>query len=269
MHHLFWELRSLVFRILGNHPSPRRLLELTALVFGVTLLNSCIEGEEEVWIEKDGSGRAQLEITAPTLLFQKFGGVEQVVADAKEGLAESTSISLDEIEFSSSGSKTSLRAAIHFDDARQLGTTLRAFRDPPSSPQKSDEEILFGATSVQVKFPEIRYQRELDIRSLVPPEGKNPLTLSLLGDSQITYKVHLPTKVKTHNADFISEDGQTIAWLIPVKDLLSSPQEMKFTAPIPKLALYLTLAVILLLSLIAVLLLLLSKRRRPPSPTKL
>ena len=177
-------------------------------------------------------------------------------------MATSENISLEMIKASVAGSKTTLRAKVSFDDARQLGSTLKSFRDPPDSLEKSEEEILFGETEVTVQFPEIQYQRLLDARSLIPVEGQNSMTKRLLGDSQITYKIHLPTEVKTHNADSISSDGQTLTWQIQVADLLTGTREMRFTCAIPNLPLYFTLAGLLLLAVVLVAFLLWKRRRK-------
>lgn len=145
---------------------------------------------------------------------------------------------------------TTLQIDVNFKDARKLGSTLASFRDPPDSPQKSKEEILFGDTEIQIAPPNVNFQRTIDIRSLVPPEALNPLTKGLLGKAHIDYVIHFPTPIKTHNAHAISSDGKTLRWHVPVKDLLAGPVEMKFEAPIPRLSLYLTMIGLVLLALI-------------------
>lgn len=189
-------------------------------------------------------------MTAPTLLFSKFGGVEQVIADAKEGLSQSEGIQLTSIEATSKGSQTTLQAELTFEDARKLGQTFKSFRSSPDSEEKSDEELLFGETDIGVQFPNITYTRKIDIRPLVPPEAKNPMTARLLANAQLRYLVHLPTPVKSSNSDQVSNNGKTLTWEVPVTDLLAGPVEMNLTAPIPRLGYYLTLAGVFLLFLL-------------------
>lgn len=205
-------------------------------------MTSCIDGEEDIWVNKDGSGHATFKLTAPTLLFAKFGGVEKVVTETQEILVNRDELTLQEITTHNSGSKTTLQARVNFQDVREVLTCLQAFRDQENPLKKSDEEIFLGSPKLEIQKLEIQFSRNLDIRSLIPPEAHNPLTKKLLNDSQITYRLHLPTKVKTHNAHSISKNRKTLQWNLPVTELLSGPVEMKFTANIPNLTHYLTLA---------------------------
>lgn len=226
-------------------------------------LTSCIEGEEEIWVNEDASGRARFQVTAPTLLFSKFGGAEQIIADAKAGATSSDNIAITSLEATKSGSKTTFRAEVTFEDARQLNHFLKTFRDPPDSPNKCEEEILFGEPALSIGFPDLSFSREIDIRSLVPAESNNPFALRMLGDSQINYRLHLPTPAKTHNATRTSNDGKTLEWDFPLGEMIAGPVEMNFTAPLPRLSLYLTLAGVLLFLMVFGFLIFLKKRGRP------
>ena len=181
------------------------------------------------------------------MVFAKFGGVEQIITDAQTGLSNSSNLTLTQIEATPSGTKTTLRAALTFKDAREVGDLLKNFRDPSTPNQKSDEEILVGETNLDVGIPHLSFSRKLDVREFLPTEARNPMALRLLGKSQITYKIHLPTPAKTHNADQIFNDRKSLLWNVPLSRLLAEPVEMKFTAPLPRLPLYLTLAALLLL----------------------
>lgn len=181
------------------------------------------------------------------MVFAKFGGVEQIITDAQTGLSNSSNLTLTQIEATPSGTKTTLRAALTFKDAREVGDLLKNFRDPSTPNQKSDEEILVGETNLDVGIPHLSFSRKLDAREFLPTEARNPMALRLLGESQITYKIHLPTPAKTHNADQIFNDRKSLQWNVPLSRLLAEPVEMKFTAPLPRLPLYLTLAALLIL----------------------
>ncbi len=214
-----------------------------------------------MWIEPDGSGRARLQITAPTALLSQFGGSNQLIAEAKEKLANSDNTRLRKLTAVSTGLNTTLAGEIQFKDARQLGSLLKNFRDPLDSQEKSEPEILFGETEVAMNFPNLNYTRQLDLRPLLPEQANNALSLKMLGDSQFQYRVHFPTQVTTHNADTLSPDGKTLTWEMPLRELFQSPQTMSFTAPIPRLSLYTTLTAVLLFALILVAFILWSRRQ--------
>ena len=237
-----------------------RLLTLLLFLLTPFLLNSCIEGEEEVWVNPDASGHARIKISAPTLLFSKFGGVEQIIADAKEGLAESDNITLSHLAASVKGSQTTLTGKVDFKDVREVGSFLQNFRDPSEPTKKSNEELLFGDTDLRVSFPQVLFSRQVDIRPLVPAGSVNAMTSRLLADSKLTYQIHLPTPATTNNADQVSNDGKSLQWEVPLTTMLAGPVEMKFSAPIPHLSRYYFLAGLLLLILICTLVFFLKKR---------
>ncbi|MGJ8723678.1 MAG: hypothetical protein ACSHYB_03895 [Roseibacillus sp.] len=194
--------------------------------------------------------------------------MEQVIADAKEGLADSDNVSLNHLEAVRDGSKTILTAKLSFKDARKVGSVLQKFRDPPGSAEKSDEEILFGDTSLKISFPKLLFSRQVDVRPLVPPESINPMTNRLLGDSKLTYQIHLPTPATTHNADHVSKDGKSLQWQVPLTTLLAGPVEMKFSAPLPHLSRYLALAGLLLILAVCASIRLIKKRKnKVPNPS--
>ena len=245
-----------------------RLLALLLFLLTPFLLNSCIEGEEEVWINPDASGHARIKISAPTLLFSKFGGIEQIIADAREGLADSDNITLTQLEATKEGSRTTLNGKVTFKDARQVGSFLAQFRDPPGSPEKSDEELIFGDTDLQVALPEYSFSRKVDIRPLIPPGSVNPMTTRLLEDAKLTYQIHLPTAVTTHNADHISEDRKSLQWQVPLTTMLTGPVEMQFSAPVPHLARYIVLLVLISIFLLFLVAIFLKRRtKNKPNPS--
>lgn len=227
------------------------------------LLSSCIEGEEEIWVNPDASGRVRLEVTAPTLIFSRFGGVEQVIAEAKEGFSTSDNVTLTTIEAVPDGGRTTLKAALAFRDAREVGDLLKRFRDPAFPDEKSQEELVVGETELDIGIPDLSFTRSIDVRGLLPPEAQNPMTLRLLGDSQINYRMNLPTAVRTHNADQISPDRRSLEWNVPLQRLLAGPVEMEFTAPLPRLTFYFVLAGVLLLIILVASIFIWKRTKRP------
>lgn len=241
---------------------------MKGILFALTLvLTSCIEGEEEVWVNPDGSGKARLKVTAPKLLFAKFGGLETLAADLKDALQTSQNARLLEMETSTQGSRATLEAEIAFRDARKMGGLLKSFRDPPDSPDKCEEEIVFGEVKVHLGVPDLSFSRVIDLRPLVPAQSNNAMALKMLGEAQMSYRVHLPTPAKTHNADFISADGKTLAWEIPLAEFLQGSQRMEFTAPLPYLFPLSILAAVLLCLAVGAIFFVRKARTRKSSPS--
>ena len=149
-----------------------------------------------------------------------------------------------------------------------MGSLLKQFRDPPDSLERSDQEILFGVTDLRINFPKMSFSREVDIRPLVPSGTVNPMTTRMLEDSKLTYQLHLPTPVTNHNADSISKDGKSLQWQVPLTTLLEGPVEMEFSAPVPHVSRYLTLAGLFLLFVFSLAIIMIRLRTRTePNPS--
>ena len=63
-----------------------RLLALLPVLLPL-LLVSCIEGEEEIWLEPDGSGRIEATYKMPTVVAQKIGDPDELVEILKNAAA--------------------------------------------------------------------------------------------------------------------------------------------------------------------------------------
>ena len=109
-----------------------------------------------------------------------------------------------------------------------------SFRSDSPSDQKPPIEHFVGELSLNIGFPTYRFQRHIDLTPLLEEYPIPPFALNLLtNEENLRYIIHLPTPVKEHNADFISEDQQTLQWNQSVKQLLENPVEMSFTAKTP------------------------------------
>ena len=61
------------------------------------LLLSCIEGREEVWLNRDGSGRLEASYRMPGVVMQQLGKPEDVVRTLQEAAARDEHVELTEV----------------------------------------------------------------------------------------------------------------------------------------------------------------------------
>lgn len=253
----FWKRR------LASSIKASSLLTSFCLFVALLQLTSCIEGEEEIWVNSDASGRAKLRITAPTVLFSKFGGAETLVEDAKTAAEDSDQVEILAITASKKGSRTTLSAELTFQDARRVGSFLQTFRDPATPLVKSDPELVVGDVALAMGFPDYHYDRKIDLAPLLAEQAIPPFALNMIGeDARLSYILHLPTAVTTSNADAILDDGKTLKWDQPVSRLLEGPVEMSFAAPLPLPYRLIAVVALLLISLLAVIVSFVRKRGR-------
>lgn len=243
------------------------LLSNFCLLLVTLQLTSCIEGEEEIWINPDASGRAKIRITAPTLLFSKFGGVETLISDAQVAAEDSDQVELLSITANKKGSRTTLSAEATFQDARQFGACLKTFRDPETPLVKSEPEIIVGEVALDLGYPDYRFDRKIDLAPLLAEQTIPPFALNMMGDdANLRYIIHLPTAAKTSNADSVLDGGRTLTWDQPVSRLLKGPVGMSFSAPLPLPYRLIIILLLLLLVLVTGAIILLKKLRRRTTP---
>ncbi|MBK1834083.1 hypothetical protein [Roseibacillus ishigakijimensis] len=225
-------------------------------------MSSCLESEEEIWVNADSSGRARLHLTAPTLLFDELGGAETFAAKIRQVCQESDNLTLASLHSARKNGSQELQLEVSFRDVLALGDDLQGFREPDSSSRESAVEHYFGSPRLQAGFPHLQYRRAIDWQTLVPDAGPQAWWKPLLGNAQVHYQLHLPSVAKNHNAHQVSPDGRTLQWTFATRDLLSGEAEMTVQTPIPGLGRHFFLLGTLLLALV-VALLALRKRLRP------
>ena len=202
------------------------------------LLSSCIEGDEEIFLNADGSARMKVMYSLPALLLSS-SDAESLKKNIQDGLGNDDRIEL-------------LRNTVEKIDGKQVITIevatanvleLEGFMDEGSGLDdeerekgKSEQivEALLGECLVNRSGLSADIQRKIDLAPLLDKHagGNWP---SMVGDSEFRYTVHFPTAVDASNAHEVSNDGKTVMWKYKLRDLREKPIELNVsaTAPIP------------------------------------
>ncbi|MAT46523.1 MAG: hypothetical protein CMO35_03720, partial [Verrucomicrobiaceae bacterium] len=98
-----------------------RLSALLAALLAL-LLVSCIEGEEEIWLQTDGSGRIEATYKMPTAVAQKIGKPDELVRTLKEAAARDPHVDLTSVEHQARRGGITLKFSGTFDDLRKLAS---------------------------------------------------------------------------------------------------------------------------------------------------
>ncbi|MDP0490516.1 MAG: hypothetical protein Q7Q71_05655 [Verrucomicrobiota bacterium JB023] len=228
------------------------LLSLLACLATLTLC-SCIEGEEEIRVHADGSGRATYRLEAPNLLFKRIGNLDDILERARDYSTNSDNLTIHSLNAQTRGARTTVEVDLSFGNLRKVDGFLSSFRDPEDPATKSEIEIIIGEIDMDISFPTYSYYREIDLSPLLT-DGALPIGgKAMLGDSAINYTMHLPAAPTHHDADSVSPDGRTLRWSFPVAEMASGPVSMSFEAPLPlpwRKIFLLVISVLLLLCLL-------------------
>ncbi|MFP6885822.1 MAG: hypothetical protein VCA40_15420 [Roseibacillus sp.] len=232
-----------------------RLLALLPVLLSL-LLVSCIEGEEEIWLEPDGSGRIEATYKMPTVVAQKIGDPDELVEILKNAAARDPHIELTSVSHQTRRGGVTLKFSGTFDDLRKLATfPQRQLRDPAEPDKRVKAEVLFGTTHLDISWRGLSYERQVDISWLLKssPAAKSIVRVpALLGNSSFRYTLNLPTSARESNSTTQSQDGHKLEWLFPLKNHVQEPMHLTAEGdlPLPGTLWLIPLAVLVLLFLI-------------------
>jgi len=211
---------------------PFRHLILLALLPTILLLVSCIDGEEEIWLKRDGSGRLEATYKMPGAIMKRFGSAPDLQQKLEDAIAKEPSIRVTHIGHHMEDGRVVFEFGAKFDDIRILAAfPKKHLRDPSTPGTASSEEALFGTMDLQVKGLTLIFEREIDLTPVLPDSARqNP---GMLGESVFRYTVHVPTKANRHNATSTADMGRTLLWEFPLRKYTNAPMSLIMKAPLP------------------------------------
>ena len=211
-------------------PMKRALFSFLALV--TVLLNSCIDGEEEVFVEANGSARVKAVYRVPGVIFSAEDA-EELRGNVIEEVAKQKHLTLITNRVDKENGNRVVTIEIETDDMMALEGSL-AEHAPGVSPSKADKMLhaIMGNITVSLHGLSADFSREVDLGPLLRENlGKSSATI--LGDSEFRYIVHLPEAAGQSNAHFVENGGKTLKWAYKLRECAHKPILLKMMAPIP------------------------------------
>ncbi len=205
----------------------RYSLRATAILTAF-LLVSCIDGREEIWLNADGSGRADIEYSLPAAAAKFQGGETGVRALIGDFLSKTPALTAAASEVTTVGDRLNIRVSGAFksiSDFKQI---------PASSPLDqlpSSTTHLAGEVMAKREGLSFAFSRTISAGKALP--GALFMPKSQLEGRNLTYIVHLPKAATESNATRVGNDGRTLIWEFPLAQALRHPVTTRFKAPIP------------------------------------
>lgn len=267
-------MQPLFRRFSFSHSGPilrpvfRRFFLLILLALPAFFATSCIEGEEELWINLDKSGRVEARYEFPSVALKQLGDPEKIVEALKQVAAREKGVTLTLCTVTTEGTKTSLHLKAEFDDILELFEIAARNEQPFVEQAEVDpDKIEAVAGDIDFNFKNLRgaFTREIDLTSLFPElVSKRP---GMLGSSTFKYTLHLPVPVKETNAHTVSADGKTVSWSFLLREHFGHPMKMSLKTKRPWWIWLVAAAVGLLLLALIVLVVRLYRRLRRGRPS--
>lgn len=203
------------------------IIRLLALVT-TCLLVSCIDGREEVWLNADGSGRADITYSLPAAAARFQGGENGVRKMIGDFLSHTPALKNPTCEVTTVDGRLTIRVQALFDSALDLKDISQgeSMEKLPSSATG-----LTGSTIVTVSGRTVDFSRTINAGDALP--GSSFMPASQLEGRRLTYIMHLPLAALESNATRTENEGRTLVWDIPLAKAIKGPLATRFKANVP------------------------------------
>lgn len=240
-----------------------RLRHIVRLLAFLTIfpLVSCIDCHEEIWLNADGSGRADISYTLPAAAARFQGGEAGVRRMIEQFLQNTPTIRASGCEVSTVADRLKIRVHGSFDsvlDFKEISKGDSLTNLPSSAGNLAGDFVLKRSGRT------FDISRTIAVGSALP--GVIFLPSSQFKDRNLTYIVHLPVLPEESNATRIEDGGRTLVWDIPLGQAVKAPFSTRFKAkaPIPVWMSVTAVGGTLGISVLAFLGIRKLRRRRPP-----
>lgn len=202
------------------------------LALGTVLLGGCLDGQEEMFIGKDGTARVRAVYRVPAAIFSA-GDAEQLRKTIAEEIGDHEHLELITNTAGEENGERVITLEIKTDDVMALENALP--RHAPGEKISRADRIwhtLVGKVSVGMEGLSVSMSRDVNLGPVLEKHlGKNGA--ALMGDAEFRYVIHLPEAAQTSNAHEIVNDGRTLRWTYRLRECGSKPIELRFVAPVP------------------------------------
>jgi hypothetical protein len=193
------------------------------------LLTACFDIREELWVHRDGSGRAELTYVVPRSAVMLAGGTEELETRLRELMATQPKLKLEALQVSEGETGVTIAATVTTESMLSL-MDLKKSGDMRTLPGSAVD--IAGDFDVRMVGLDIDFSRTIRV--------KEALGLGAFGVSaedkknrKLAYILHLPKKPLSSNALAIEDDGKTLRWELTLGEAMQKPLVTSFRARMP------------------------------------
>lgn len=194
--------------------------------FVALLLASCIDGREEYWFHRDGSGRIEIEYVVPATALTLAGGKDKLLEQLRTHLTVSDGVTLDALAVTAAGDRVRVFVGLRYASREQFTKQLES-----TASSELPQATKGFAGSVESKWRGLSVDL---IRTVAPGAAVPALTYatdSQLRGHRLDYIAHFDDAALASNATELRDGGKTLVWSYPLKDAVRAPLVM--TAKLP------------------------------------
>jgi len=194
-----------------------------------SLLNSCFDVREEIWIKADGSGRAEMEYVVPAGALGLIGGESGLGEKIQELVDSEPDLHLEELTITSNAGDTTIILKASTDSM----ISLIGMQENEIIKALPESALGFGGQfDVKLEGLAVSFDRRIDLQKALGLASL-AITGSQRRQRNLNYTIHLPNQPKTHNATGTADNGRTLIWEYTLGEALSKPINNQFLVKIP------------------------------------
>ena len=209
-----------------------RLLSIVRIalpLLAAALCAACIDSREEVWIERDGSGRAEIQVRLPAAASRLHGGESGLRKLIEESLSATPGIRTTSLEIAPRpDGRVAVDLAVAFDSAMDISEVASS---PSLANLPPAARLLAGEVDARLNGLTFEFKRTISPAAAIP--GAAWMPSDRLAGHRLDYIVHLPEAAKSSNATRTENDGRTLVWEIPLDKAVRAPFCTRFTVDVP------------------------------------
>ena len=123
-------------------PEMLKLISNLFLLFPIVVLTSCVEGDEEVWINDDASGNIVATYRLPTIALRQIGDPDEFIKALKLIDEKEVMIEITDLSFELKSGRAIFHLEAKFEDARELLSITERNKPVFSKQTKTDQKYL-------------------------------------------------------------------------------------------------------------------------------
>jgi hypothetical protein len=197
------------------------------------LLNSCIDGEEEIFVHADGSASMKVKYQVPGIIFSAEDA-DELVAIVAEEIGGNDALRLITNRVDTEKGVRVIHIEVETDSVMELDGMFDDV-SPQGGVERSKTDklwrCLLGTMDVKVEGLSAGITRKVDLEPLLN-EYLGAKSASLLGESEFRYAIHLPETVEQSNAHEVTAGGRTLKWRYKLSECKKKPIVMDLQVPI-------------------------------------
>jgi len=198
----------------------------------ILLYSSCLDGREEYWINRDGSGSMEARYMLPSVAISSLGGEAAMRAKIEAYFANQPNVKMTHLAINRKSGSVFLEINVAFSRASDFVALLNGGETDGTNQKPDALDMLLGKMNAERSGLDVALKRNVDIRELFA-DSPFPLNEKQTKNHNLEYIIHLPVKGKASNAHEVTNDGKTLRWSFPLGQALNEPLHIDLLAPIP------------------------------------